>query len=70
VPLAEWLRGPLRDWAGDLLSPARIRSAGYLDPARVEAVWRETLDPARNSSGYEAWNLLMFESWRDQWRQA
>ncbi|MFM1803560.1 MAG: hypothetical protein RL136_439 [Planctomycetota bacterium] len=67
VPLAEWLRGPLRGWAEDLLDPARLRQAGYLDADAVRAIWSRTLDPRMGSNGYEAWNLLMFESWRDRW---
>jgi asparagine synthase (glutamine-hydrolysing) len=67
VPLAQWLRGPLRGWAEALLAEDRIRAAGHLDPERVRAIWRRTADPASSSSGYEAWNLLMFESWRERW---
>ena len=77
VPLVSWLRGPLRPWAESLLAEDRIRAAGYLDPARVRAIWRHTVGdgrgsgtgttPATGSNGYEAWNLLMFEAWRDQW---
>ncbi|MFZ4751207.1 MAG: asparagine synthase (glutamine-hydrolyzing) [Phycisphaerales bacterium] len=67
VPLAQWLRGPLRGWAEALLAEDRIRAAGHLDPDRVRAIWRRTVDPASSSSGYEAWNLLMFESWRERW---
>jgi asparagine synthase (glutamine-hydrolysing) len=68
VPLAEWLRGPLRDWAEALLAEDRLRAAGYLDPVAARAIWARTLDPRAGSSGYEAWNLLMFEAWRERWR--
>lgn len=67
VPLAEWLRGPLRDWAESLLAEDRLRRAGFVDPAAARAIWSRTLDPRATSSGYEAWNLLMFESWRARW---
>jgi asparagine synthase (glutamine-hydrolysing) len=67
VPLAEWLRGPLRDWAESLLAEDRVRRAGFVDPAAARAIWARTLDPRAASSGYEAWNLLMFESWRARW---
>jgi len=67
VPLAAWLRGPLRGWAEDLLSEPRIRAAGYLDPRRVREIWRQTLDPRTGSDGAAAWNMLMFEAWRDRW---
>ncbi len=67
VPLTEWLRGPLRPWAEALLDERRIAAAGYLDPGAVRAIWTRTLDPRASTNGYEAWNLLMFESWRDRW---
>jgi asparagine synthase (glutamine-hydrolysing) len=67
VPLAEWLRGPLRDWAEALLAEDRLRSAGYVDPQAARAIWARTLDPRSASNGYGAWNLLMFEAWRDRW---
>jgi asparagine synthase (glutamine-hydrolysing) len=57
VPLAAWLRGPLRSWGEDLLAEGSIRAAGFLDVARVRAI----------SDGAAAWNLLMFEAWRRRW---
>jgi asparagine synthase (glutamine-hydrolysing) len=67
VPLAEWLRGPLRPWAESLLAPDRLAREGYFDPTAVAALWSRTLDPAKRSNGYEAWNVLMFQSWLDRW---
>ena len=68
VPLGEWLRGPLRPWAEALLSPDRIARDGFLDPTVVGALWAKTLDPAVPSSGYEAWNILMFQAWLERQR--
>jgi asparagine synthase (glutamine-hydrolysing) len=67
VPLADWLRGPLRPWAEALLAPDRLAREGFLDPAEVAALWRRTLDPAKRSNGYEAWNLVMFQAWLGRW---
>ena len=41
VPIGEWLRGPLRDWAGDLLTNAAIRQRGLIDPQIVATIWSE-----------------------------
>jgi asparagine synthase (glutamine-hydrolysing) len=66
VPLAEWLRGPLRPWAEALLAPERLAREGYLDPGAVQALWARTLDPARRTTGYDAWSVLMFQAWLDR----
>ena len=62
VPLSDWLRGPLRDWAEDLLDPSRMRQDGFLDGARVQGRWRDTLEGRRNGSG-SIWAILMFQAW-------
>ena len=65
IPLASWLRGPLRDWAEDLLDPRSV-SGGLLDPAAVRKLWLEHVDGGRNRSG-ALWTILMFEAWRRRW---
>jgi asparagine synthase (glutamine-hydrolysing) len=65
VPLADWLRGPLRDWAEDLLEPSRL-GGGLLDVAKVRQLWREHLGGGRNWA-YALWTVLMFEAWRRRW---
>lgn len=62
VPIAEWLRGPLRGWAADLLDPAMVRGQGLLDADPIQALWQEHLDERRNWS-YTLWNLLAFQAW-------
>jgi len=64
VPIASWLRGPLKEWAGDLLAGPRIRSAGYFQPAPIARAWSEHLSGARNWEE-PLWDALMFEAWRE-----
>ena len=66
IPLGEWLRGPLRDWAETLLDERRLWDAGLLDPATVRRFWREHLEGGRNWQ-YLLWNVLMLEAWRERW---
>lgn len=65
VPIEHWLRGPLRDWAEDLLSPAQLASDGLLDPAPIRAMWERHLS-GRNVQ-YALWNVLMYQAWRRRW---
>jgi asparagine synthase (glutamine-hydrolysing) len=65
IPLAGWLRGPLRDWAEDLFDPQQL-GGGFLDVSAVRALWSEHLDGRRNWA-YALWTILMFEAWRRRW---
>ena len=67
IPIGAWLRGPLRDWAEELLDPRVLRTDGLLDPATIQAAWREHLSGARNLQ-YQLWGVLMFQAWRRRWR--
>jgi asparagine synthase (glutamine-hydrolysing) len=66
VPIDTWLRGPLRDWAEDLLDPRAMRSDGLLDPGPIQHKWREHLAGRRNWQ-HPLWNILMFQAWKRRW---
>ncbi|MGB6795536.1 MAG: asparagine synthase (glutamine-hydrolyzing) [Xanthobacteraceae bacterium] len=66
IPLGEWLRGPLRDWAETLLNEQRLRQAGLLDAGMVRRYWADHLDGRRNWQ-YLIWDVLMLEAWRERW---
>ena len=62
LPFGDWLKGPLRGWAEDLLAPDAMRAAGYLDAALVQRRWREHLS-GRADHATALWNVLMFQQW-------
>lgn len=66
MPVGQWLRGPLRDWAESLLEPARLRTEGYLDAEAVGGLWAEHL-AGRGNHATRLWTVLMFEAWLDRW---
>jgi len=66
VPIHEWLRGPLREWAEDLLSPKSLSTDELLDPAPVVKAWAEHLSGARDHA-YPLWNVLQLVAWRRRW---
>ena len=69
VPIDAWLRGPLREWAGDLLAVGGVGRTGVLDPARVAAAWG-AFEKGRGPSGLDLWALLVFRAWEERWTRA
>ena len=62
VPLAEWLRGPLKDWAESLLDEKRLHQEGFFNVEFVRDKWLEHLNGNRNWS-FQLWNVLIFQAW-------
>lgn len=65
IPLANWLRGPLREWAEALLDEKRLRQEGYFHPAPIRMMWLEHLSGKKNWQ-YHLWNVLMFQAWLEK----
>ncbi len=65
VPIDVWLRGPLREWAEELLGEARLKREGFLNPSPIRKKWEEHLSEKRNWH-YYIWDVLMFQAWFDK----
>ena len=66
IPIGQWLRGPLRPWANDLLQPERLLSEGYLRPEPINLLWKQHLS-GRYDHTTKLWTVLMWQAWLEQW---
>lgn len=65
VPIDEWLRGPLREWADALLEPKRLEAEGYLDAKAISVRWRQHLQGHHNWRD-SLWLVLMWQAWLER----
>jgi len=66
VPIDEWLRGPLRDWAEACIAPDRLAREGLLNPTAVRQAW-DALLKGRRHGALGMWAVMMLQSWRERW---
>lgn len=62
VPLSEWLRGPLRDWADALLDGPRLEQEGIFDADTIRRFWQQHRSCEREWE-HQLWTVLMFQAW-------
>ena len=65
VPISDWLRGPLQDWAEYLLAEKELFNLDIFQTQIYKQKWQEHLSGDRNWH-YYLWDILMFESWREE----
>lgn len=62
VPIDSWLRGPLREWAENLLNQKRLETEGFFNPTPIRQKWNEHISGKRNWQ-HHLWDVLMFQAW-------
>ena len=67
MPIGQWLKGPLKDWAEDLMNSELILQQGYLDNKKVTKLWHQHLDGSNDNTN-KIWTILMWQSWLHEWR--
>jgi asparagine synthase (glutamine-hydrolysing) len=66
VPIGQWLNGPLRDWAEDLLSTENLRRHGIFNPKVIRQRWEEHTSGAHNWERL-LWNVIVLQAWLQRW---
>lgn len=67
IPIAKWLRFELKDWAQQLLEPARLRREGIFEPKVIERRWRQHQAGLADWS-VQLWTVLMAQAWLQRWQ--
>ena len=62
VPVGDWIKRSMREWAQELITQKRIEEEGYFNPKAVEEMYNQHLSGKFNHT-HELWNILMFQSW-------
>jgi asparagine synthase (glutamine-hydrolysing) len=65
VPLAAWLRGPLKEWAEELLDEEKLKHQAYFNPIPIRQKWQEHIQGKCNWS-HQLWGVLMFQAWLNE----
>ena len=68
VPVSDWIKGPLRDWAEHLLNEPHLREQGLLAPKAVRRIWQQHLSGWQDHDTL-LWSLLMFQAWHEEFNQ-
>lgn len=62
IPLMQWLRGPLKEWAHSLIEPSALNAHGLLNSVLIKQIWDEH-QSGRYDHSAKIWSVLMFQSW-------
>jgi asparagine synthase (glutamine-hydrolysing) len=66
MPIQDWLRNELRDWAENLLSERRLSAEGIFEPSIIRRRWHEHVGCTHDWHS-SLWAVLMFQAWKERW---
>ncbi len=69
VPVSEWVKGPLREWAEQLLDETHLRNQGLLNPKAVQRIWKQHVSGWQDHDTL-LWSLLMFQAWHEEYQSS
>ena len=65
IPIGQWIRGPLRDWAESLLNKKRLNEEGFFNPEPIRKKFEEHISGKENWE-FHIWSVLMFQAWLEE----
>ena len=66
VPVGDWIKGSMREWAESLINENRLKKEGYFNEKAVGKMWQQHLAGKYNHT-HELWNILIFQAWLERW---
>ena len=65
IPVGDWIKGPLREWAEKLLDPIRIKNEGFFNVQKIQKMWRQH-QSGKHDWTTKLWGILIFQSWLEK----
>lgn len=65
IPIGQWIKGPMRDWAESLINERRLEIEGNFHPQPIAKIWNEHISGQRDWT-HQLWSILMFQLWFEQ----
>jgi len=65
VPVGEWIKSPLRDWAENLLDRSKMNQQGILNTEYIHSIW-EQHKSNQVDHRFFMWKVLMFQAWLEE----
>lgn len=66
-PLAQWLKGPLKNYVMEYMSKEKIESQGWLSYPMIDRIKRDFYELEYPKASKKLWNILMFQMWYEKW---